>query len=73
MWISSQKVGERIKDIRGTIKEAQKETCYIILLHTVGSMLCVVIPINMCCVSINMCCILIYFIYHILNFYAIVF
>jgi hypothetical protein len=27
----------------------QKETCYIILLHAVGSTLCVVISINMCC------------------------
>jgi hypothetical protein len=26
----------------------QKETCYIILLHAVGSTLCVVISINMC-------------------------
>jgi hypothetical protein len=29
----------------------QKETCYIILLHAVGSTLCVVISINMCCNS----------------------
>jgi hypothetical protein len=35
-----------------TIEEAQKVTCYIILLHAVGSMLCVVILINMCCISI---------------------
>jgi hypothetical protein len=27
----------------------QKETCYIILLHAVGTTLCVVISINMCC------------------------
>jgi hypothetical protein len=29
----------------------QKEACYIILLHAVGSTLCVVISINMCCNS----------------------
>jgi hypothetical protein len=38
----------RIKDTRGTIGEAQKETCYDISLHAVGSILCVVIPISMC-------------------------
>jgi hypothetical protein len=52
--------------IWGTIGETQKETCYIILLHAVGSTLCVVI-------SINMCYILVYFMYRTLNFYAIAF
>jgi hypothetical protein len=35
--------------MRGTIEEAQKQTCYIISLHAVCSTLCVVISINMCC------------------------
>jgi hypothetical protein len=39
----------RIEDTRGTIREAQKETCYIISLHVVGSTLCVIISINICC------------------------
>jgi hypothetical protein len=46
--------------------EKRKKICYIILLHAVGSTLCVVISINMCCIPI-------YFMYCILNFYAIVF
>jgi hypothetical protein len=58
--------GGRIEDTRGIIRKAQKETCYIISLHAVGSTLCVII-------SINMYYILIYFIYHILNFYIIIF
>jgi hypothetical protein len=49
MCRSSQKAGGRTEDTRGTIEEAQKEMCYIILLHTVDSTLCVVISINMCC------------------------
>jgi hypothetical protein len=34
--------------MRGTIGKSQKETWYVILLHTVDSMLCVIISINMC-------------------------
>jgi hypothetical protein len=49
MWMSSQKIGGRIDDTRWTIREVQKETCYIILLHAVGNMLCIVISINMRC------------------------
>jgi hypothetical protein len=56
----------RIEYMEGIIGEAQKETCYIILLHTVGSTLCVVISINICYIPI-------YFLYHILNFYIIIF
>jgi cation transport ATPase len=50
-----------------------KKTCYIILLHTVCSTLCAVILINMCCMLINIYFIPIYFMYHILIFYAIIF
>jgi hypothetical protein len=42
-------MGGRTEDTRETIEEAQKETCYIISLHAVGSMLCVVISISMYC------------------------
>jgi hypothetical protein len=45
------KSGRKIKDMWGIIGEVRKETCYIILLHIVGSMLCVVIPISMYCNS----------------------
>jgi hypothetical protein len=48
------------------LEKRKKEICYIILLHALGTTLCVIILINMCCISI-------YFMYHILNFYAIVF
>jgi hypothetical protein len=58
--------GGGVEDTGGTIGEAQKEMCYIISLHTVGSTLCVVISINMCCIPI-------YFMYCILIFYAIIF
>jgi hypothetical protein len=43
--------GGRIEDTRGIIGEVQKEMCYIILLHAVGSTLCFVIPSSMCCNS----------------------
>jgi hypothetical protein len=42
------KKGGRINDTGGIIGEAQKEICYIISLHIVGSTLCVVISINIC-------------------------
>jgi hypothetical protein len=51
--------------MRGTIREVKK-ICYIISLHAVGSTLCVVIPISMSYNS-NL-----FYIYHILIFYAIV-
>jgi hypothetical protein len=44
-------MSERIENTRVTIGEAQKETCYMILLHIIGSMLCVIISMNMCCNS----------------------
>jgi hypothetical protein len=47
--------------MRGTIREVKK-ICYIISLHAVGSMLCVVIPISMSYNS-NL-----FYIYHILIF-----
>jgi hypothetical protein len=60
------KLGGKIEDTGGTIGKAQKETCYVISLHVVGSTLCGVISINMCCIPI-------YFMYCILIFYAIIF
>jgi hypothetical protein len=39
---------EELRNTGGTIEEAQKEMCYVILLHAVGSTLCVIIPISMC-------------------------
>jgi hypothetical protein len=38
---------ERVEDTKGTIVQGQKETCYNISFYAVGSILCVVILINM--------------------------
>jgi hypothetical protein len=41
------KTGGRIDDMRGIIRETQKEMCYIISLHAVSSTLCVIISFNL--------------------------
>jgi hypothetical protein len=47
-----QKTGRRIDDTRGITGKVQKEMYYIISLHKVDNMLCVVILTNMYC-SLN--------------------